>query len=297
YSEAKTAIEKQNYEVKELLLLREEGIPSDATLLVIAGPQKDLLPGEIDLLRQFIRQDGKVLVMIDPETSPELVTLLTEYGVEVGNNVIVDELSRFFGASKLIPVVSQYQSHPITQNFNLASFFPLARSVEVKPNIAGITAQPLAFTGQSSWAETDLESVKDSPIFQEGVDKRGPLPVAAVVTVDQAKLHEHEESATTEEKKDDASEKGTKARLVVFGDSDFSSNTYFNLSGNQDLFLNTISWLAEEETLIAIRPKDRKTQPILLTPNQAKVIFWLPVIVLPATVIVIGTLVCNQRRK
>lgn len=58
---------------------------------------------------------------------------------------------------------------------------------------------------------------------------RGPVPIAAVATIDFA----------IEPKKS--------AKLVVFGDVDFASNAYLNLSGNSDLFLNTVSWLAEEQ--------------------------------------------------
>ena len=35
------------------------------------------------------------------------------------------------------------------------------------------------------------------------------------------------------------------ARLVVFGDSEFANNNLFPVQGNGNLFLNTVSWLAE----------------------------------------------------
>ena len=50
--------------------------------------------------------------------------------------------------------------------------------------------------------------------------------------------------------------KPPETRLVAIGDSDFASNGALGVSGNRDLFLNTINWLAQQENLIAIRPRD-----------------------------------------
>jgi len=91
--------------------------------------------------------------------------------------------------------------------------------------------------------------------------------------------------------------KDAKARVVVVGDSDFATNAFVNLSGNKDLFLNTLSWLAEEENLIAIRPKERANTPIFLTAAQGQVLFWLPVVVVPAVLLVSGTSVVLRRRR
>ena len=82
----------------------------------------------------------------------------------------------------------------------------------------------------------------------------------------------------------------------MFGDSDFAGNSYLNLSGNRDLFMNTLSWLAEEEDLIAIRPKKRESQPVVLSYIQGRVIFWTSVVLLPATVMIFGVVVLRLRR-
>jgi ABC-type uncharacterized transport system involved in gliding motility auxiliary subunit len=84
---------------------------------------------------------------------------------------------------------------------------------------------------------------------------------------------------------------------VVFGDSEFANNTYFALQGNGDLFLNTVSWLAEEEDLIAIRPRQGGgSGPVILTAAQAPLIFWIPVVALPLAVFASGMVVFLRRR-
>lgn len=91
--------------------------------------------------------------------------------------------------------------------------------------------------------------------------------------------------------------RGARSRVVVFGDSDFASNSYLELGGNKDLILNTIGWLAEEEDLIAIRPKDSLSQPIMLTARQGRIVFWLPVVFLPAAAGVFGVAVAVRKKR
>jgi ABC-type uncharacterized transport system involved in gliding motility auxiliary subunit len=84
---------------------------------------------------------------------------------------------------------------------------------------------------------------------------------------------------------------------MVIGDSDFASNQYFNFSGNGDLFLNSASYLAEEENLISIRPKERKNTPLTLTRAQGALIFTLGTIIIPACTLFVGARSWWRRRR
>lgn len=283
-SEVKATVEKANYEVKELLLARDLKVPDDAAVLVIPGPQKDLLPQELAAVEAFVARAGKVLVLLDPFQAPGLVPFLAQYGIQLGNDVIID-LSpggRLMGAGPEVPVVGQYEGHPITQGFRFATLFPLARTVGIlEPPPPGVTAQTLARTSSESWAETSRAQLDRGQVKPDPEDQRGPLPIAAVATVE-AKAGERA---------------GARARVVVYGDSDFVSNSFLHLSGNRDLFLNTLSWLAEEEDLIAIRPREARATPLFLTAAQTRLVFWLPVVVVPGAVAVSGIWVVVRRRR
>ena len=304
YSKAKKAIEDQNYMVRDLLLMRAEEVPADASVLIIAGPKIPFFPEEISTLRRYIDQGGHLLILIDPETDTGLRGFLRSCGIEVSQDVIVDKLSRLFGADYLTPIVSQYSGyHPITENFNTASFFPLARSVSAAKDLPQhMQNTELASTGPSSWAETDLVMLKKgNASFDNEKDTMGPIPVAVVSTIqhetkeaNNGQTQEPVEDAT--EEPDDKKDASRPARIVVFGDSDFTGNSYLNLSGNRDLFMNTLSWLAEEEDLIAIRPKKREGQPVVLSYIQGRVIFWTSVVLLPGGVLIIGIAVFRLRR-
>jgi ABC-type uncharacterized transport system involved in gliding motility auxiliary subunit len=300
---AKQALEEQNYTVQELVLARQPQVPDDAAVVIVAGPRRELLETETEALSTYLGRGGHLFVMLDPETVPGLVTFVKRYGIEVGNDVVIETnpLGRLVGGDYLMPVVMTYERHAITKELgNVMTMFPVVRSVQVAKELPqGITAQGLATTSTESWAETDLKALHEGhTAFDPDSDRRGPISIAAVATIGTDKA---DTSASTSE----ASEQPEKeknatpraARLVVFGDSEFANNNLFPVQGNGNLFLNTVSWLAEEEDLIAIRPrKGGGSGPVMLTAAQAPLIFWLPVVLLPLGVLGSGAVVFARRK-
>ena len=60
-------------------------------------------------------------------------------------------------------------------------------------------------------------------------------------------------------------------RIVVFGDSDFVSQRLARDSrATSDLFLNAVNWLAQQENLISIRPRDPEDRRVTLTADQQR---------------------------
>lgn len=275
YTQIKEALLRQGYEVKSLMLFQTGKVPKDAATLVIAGPKKSILSGEIETISDYLNGEGRLFLLLDPESGDEFGYLLKERGVTLGQDVIIDKMSSLFGGDYLMPVVLKYSSsHPVTKDFRLACFLVMARSVRPsKDTSKDISVETLAWTSGSDWAETDLNALKQGKVsFDEKTDRPGPTPVAIVSAKESS-------------------------RLVVFGDSDFISNTYLGLSGNKDLFLNAINWLTEEKDLVAIPPKEIKNIPLILTKNQAKMIFWIPVVIMPGFVLISGISVYLKRRK
>ncbi len=305
YRQAKEAIEKANYQVKDLLLLREREVPQDASMLVISGPKRDLAELELQALQAFVERGGKLLIQIDPFTASSLKTFVGRYGITIGDDVIVDQNARVMGSDYLMPVVSTYYPHAITRNFSLASVFPFARSVDVaKPSPQGVTIQKLGETGPGSWAETDKGELNRGQLsFEKGQDRQGPVPIGVIATVqvkpETAPGPEAGKAAATAQGANEGQthKQPGVARLVVYGNSAFASNNFLNFSGNRDLFLNSISWLAEEEEMISIRPREAKSTPIILSATQGRMAFWLLVVVVPALFLVSGTSVVLGRRR
>ncbi|MHB8483821.1 MAG: GldG family protein, partial [Nitrospiria bacterium] len=160
YSFAKDALEKDGYEVKSLLLLREGKVPDDCSVLVVGGPMTMVLPSEKTGIENYINnKGGKVLFLIDPESKSDFEGLLEEWGVTLQKDLIIDPLSRLFGGDFTIPVVNSFPPNEITQDLKTAVFVPVARSIAFnKTKESEIDFKPLAESGPNSWGETKIES-------------------------------------------------------------------------------------------------------------------------------------------
>lgn len=288
YGQLKTALENENYQVKKLLLPSVGKVPEDCTLLIVAGPQRPLLENELKVLNDYIDNGGGLLLLLEPRRSPELKAFLSNWGLDVGDNVVVDQVIRLFTGPTLgiEPIVSEYSyTHPITQNFHQRTIFALVRSVEAKNSLPSyVEATSVARTSDSSWAETDLDGIfkRGEAKLDEKKDKKGPISVAAAATVDLAK------------KKQGA--KG-KAKIVVYGSDQFPNNKYINSLFNKDLFLNTTNWIVGQEELISIRPRMVRASRAQFTSEQGNLIFYFSVLILPEALLIAGIAVWWGRRR
>ncbi len=200
-----------------------------------------------------------------------------------------------------MPVVSEYESHAITDKFGYATFFPYARSVEIaetKPEGATVTA--LAKTSPNSWSERELDQKEVK--FTADKDKQGPIGLAAVSSFKTKPAASAPVEAKPAEPAPpagaagpDAAEK--EARVAVLGDSDFAKNRYYGLSGNGNFFLNVANWLTEEADLIAIQPKTQAPRTIQMTPSQGRLLMLVSLVLLPLAVLVAGVTVWLRRRS
>jgi len=293
YSLAKNELGKMAYDIQKLSLALSDNFPEKISLLVIPGPEKDLLPNEIDTLRNFIHQGGRVLFMLDPRTVPGLIPFLEEFGIALENDLIIDRVSRLLGGDYFMPAVTQYEYHDITKNFRYATFFPYARSVDTtEKQPEGTTAKVLARSSVDSWSERQLDQMEAS--FDKEKDKAGPIPLAVVSEIKFSPSQKEEDQKDPEKEESSPEPEG---RVVVFGDSDFINNSYFHFSGNGNLFLNAVNWLTEEGDLISIQPKTSSPRTIQLTPSQGRLVFFVSVIILPLAVLITGLSVWIRRRS
>ncbi len=300
FSGAKAALTKSQYEVKSVFLLREKKVPSDCTALVVAGPEKDLLPETTAAIKDYVKAGGKALVMVEPELKesyPNLVAMLKDWNLEAGKDVVVDVsgMGQLFGASELFPLAIEYSYHPITKDFRLPTLYGVARSVEAgKGTVEGVTAQDLVKTSAQSWAETDL-SMKGPIKYDEGKDRKGPISLAAVATIRVASPAPSPSPSPAASPAPEAP-KTAEGRVVAVGDADFASNQLLGFQGNQDFFLNTVAWLAEDADLISIRPKEADNQAMFLSRQAQQNVAWLALAILPGFFIALGVITWWKRR-
>ncbi|QPJ65102.1 MAG: GldG family protein [Candidatus Nitrohelix vancouverensis] len=291
YSTIKASLEKDGYQVKEFSFMTAPSAPDDANLIVIPGPKRPFQEAEIKALDAYLEGGGAVFVLLDPQLPTGLEDFLLRWGVKVQNDLVVDPISNLFGGDSAAPVVNTYVPHDITKNFSLPTIFPLLRSVTAVEQ-EGLRSEEILLTGANSWAETDVRAGKAR--YDADADIKGPVPVMVAVTKDLAPATE---DATDASSASAESENIPQARLAVVGDSDFAGNNYFNFSGNGDFFLNAASYLAEEQRLISIRPRERKNNPLQLTRSEGNVLFVFGVILFPGCVVAAGIASWWKRRR
>jgi len=284
YSTLKTTLESKNYTVTSLNLLVENQIPADAKMIVVAGPKKQLAQSEVDMLSAFQEKGGALVVMEDPlpltdfgkAPDPLADYLAEKWDIALGADIVVDMTSQ----QPFAPYAARYGNSPITEGLqNLTAQFPTVRSVKVfTETISGVSPVELVFTAQQSWAETNLENLNagQSNIgFDKDQDTPGPISLAVAAENFQSK-----------------------ARAVVFGDSDFPLDANFFAYANGDLMVNSIDWAAGQEAMINLTPKETKTR-MLLPPQSAmmNLILLGTVIVVPGLALVGGIWVWILRRR
>ena len=306
YSTITSSLKNDNFETDNVVLAQQKAVPADASVVVVAGPKTDFFPGEIDMLKSYLAKGGKVFFLLDPpdrSDSPpltNLIALIKDWGIDVGTNIVVDVsgMGQLLGTDVSVPVAAKYDTHPITDRFNLLTAYPLARSVSsVEGGVNGHSAQNLVSTSKNSWAEADIKRMMTSGQVERELDKgdkAGPVTLAAAVSAAATDAPAPAPTPGDSSKPADAPKPET--RVVVFGDSDFVTNGYLGIPGNRDLFLNSVNWLAQQENLISIRPKDPQDRRVTLTSDQAKLIFWLSILIIPGLILAAGVQTWWRRR-
>lgn len=306
FSTAADAMKQDNYAVESLVLIQKKTVPDDATVVVIAGPTTDFFPPEIEALNAYTARGGKVMVMLDPVLKggpqPLLTQFLADWGIRAGNDVVLDTsgMGQLVGTTDAsVPVaVPPYPSHPITANFRDITAYPMSRSMApIEGGSNSHVAQPVVQSSSQGWAESDLASLAtgkaEVALNPEKGDKPGPITLAAAVTAP-ATVTPPAPSGNTTPPAADAPKPET--RVLGIGDSDFASNAAIGVPGNRDLFMNAINWLAQQENLIAVRPRQPEDRRLTMTSEQQYSVMVLSLLVIPGLVFATGFYTWWRRR-
>ena len=307
-----------NFATATLALAQVRAIPDDASVVVIAGPKADLFPNEVELLKGYLAKGGKLMVLLDPREKADsppltnLLALLKEWGIEAGDQVIINmpadytvkegesldiaQLGALPNTDGTYVLAGKYLQHPMMAGLGRVTVvFRQARSISaIKEGTNNRFPQNLIETTPTSWGESDLKRLFDSAQVSRDPgkgDKEGPLSLGAAVT---APVQDASQPAGQPAPADDAPKKET--RIAVFGDADFASNQLLGAGRNADLFLNAVNWLAQQEDMIAIRPRDPEDRRITMT---AQAHTWVKVATIflgPGLILLAGVRVWWVRR-
>ena len=340
YILAAESLRAEGYQIQALDLQAQTIVPrqtgeSDAaseeenavspTLIVVAGPQKNLLPAEEEALTQYLKDGGRMLMLLDPETPQSFREFMGSWGLKLGAGNIIDQ-ENFIGEHRT-PFISQHNpNYPFTRTLG-RTFFPGVASIEpaferVPDEQYGDLDPPTSQECIGQWVLNGAQGLilcYQLPTFEwsgqtfplmsleglaitsggswlieeegriepnEDVDTAGPFVPMAYL---EAYGPIGEEIVETE----DPPERGA---FIVVGDSDFADNENFNSADNGGLFLNSANYLVGDTSLINIRPKLVPQRELIATPNEFNVIRYTSWFLLPILMALAGIVVWWVRR-
>lgn len=273
----------KGFKVQTHNLVQNPQLPENTRVLVLAGPQTNLLPGEAAIINQYVSGGGNLLWLTDPSTDKNLFglqSLATQLGIDFEPGMIVDPTTKILGVSDpRFALVADYPSHPITQGFDALTLFPQSHGLIITPP-DGWQARVILHTEKRSWSETGDMS---GPIqFDTATDVPGPLTLGVALT----------RPLSTGD-----AEPEKQQRVVVTGDGDFLSNAYLGNGANLLLGMNMVNWLANDDKLINIPVKTATDRNLQLSPLAQGVVGIGFLFVLPLLLAGSGFLIWWKRRK
>lgn len=287
-SGAQQLLGRDNFELEEWASLGKPAVPAGTDLLVIAGPTGSFVQPELNAFSAYLNNGGRMLVLLDPTPSPVagsglvstgLESWLARFGIEVGQNIVVDPSNPlpFFGPETIFS--KDYGDHPVTRALaegDLPVLLSVVRSV-VPGSAPGVNVSELLRTSSEGWGETDLAHLDQ--VGRDPRDLAGPVAIGVVA-----------ESGSTAPGK-------RPMRLVAVGDSDFAANQLMQANvANPVLLSNALNWLVEREALLGIPPK--KTEQVKLTLTQSEFnVVRLVAAALPLLSVLAGVVVFFRRRR
>ena len=281
FSQLATQLARKGYTIEGLNLTKTSSIPDNTDVLILASPKVPLLPGEVEILQDYIDQGGSLLWLADPEQAIDGLDLLADHlAVEFLPGIIVDPNSQLMGLDRVdFALVAEYPRHAITQSLESMSLFPQAQPVEYH-GAEEWQRQNFLRSDTRSWNETgELRG----ELFNGDNDDEisGPLNIGITLARSQPDSH----GVIVEQ------------RVVIIGDADFLSNRYLGNGSNLEVGANLMNWLSHDDRLIAISPRPAPDTRLELSPYSQYAIAFPFLLVLPLVLLASGLRIWLKRRR
>ena len=294
---AVTGLATDNYEVLSLSLsqapevLQDREGPDFPTALIIAGPEQDLPEEHSRIIHQYLRDGGRLLLLLEPDPPQTFIDLIGRWGVAVDGGSIVD-LASHVSPEPLTPLITKSQYDPFRLGETTVAiitipldetYFPGATALApfYPPEEMPTTIRPHALAGT-----TLLSCITTDPNVTTCPDGGfGNILVLAMAIQATAPLNEAPNPDAPRE-----------TRIVVFGDTDFATNFHLNSVSNRDLLLNSVNWLTEDISLASVRPKALAFRRLVVTNREMQLIRGMGWLVLPISMTLLAGVAWWRRR-
>lgn len=264
-------LELKGFRTSGVNLALAQDVPANTAVLVIASPQVDLLPAEVQKVRRHLAGGGNLLWLIDPEPLRGLQPVAESLGLVLTPGIVADPEAARYGASPTVAVAAVYGRHPITDGFNLVTVYPQARQVETIDN-EDWRVRPLVEVAPLGCVKTG----KPEGRCDRNRDIPGPVTIAAAF------------ERTVGDRQQ---------RVVVVGNGNFLSNTFIGNGGNRDLGVNIFNWLAGDDRMIVIQPRGASDSTLDIGQGTLYLVAFTFLVVAPLAFMITGFAIWWRRRR
>ncbi len=251
----------------------DQDVPANASVLLIASPQADLLPGEVDRLLNYIDRGGNLLWLVDQESLRGLLPLTEKLRLTLTPGVVIDPQAEQLKAPITFALGAIYGRHVITNNFDYITVFPFARQITINEN-EDWNSVALVEVAQQGWIETG--DLNGNITFDQATDVPGPVSIAVALA---RNIRDREQ------------------RIVVVGSGHFLANMYLGNGSNLDFGVNLINWLTGDEELIVIQPRATIDSSLILSESELTLIAVGFLVFLPTFFLICGFVIWWRRRR
>jgi ABC-type uncharacterized transport system involved in gliding motility auxiliary subunit len=287
YSAASDLLRVSSYQVLPDVLVAQQGVPANCDVLAVVGVLRPLSAPTVKAIQDYLDRGGKLFFAVDPvnfspnKDGADIVNstnaVLKPYGASFDGGLVVEADPNHYAENEpTTPVVLDFGDSPITKD--------LARTAVFFPEPTGISTSPTADLPPAKLATTSAPAYQivqsREQLARRPTDRSGPFVL--METLEQQRPS------------------GKRTRIVLVGTAGIAENRAMppNTSGgNPDLFLASLDWLSEQESLIAAGPKPPAAQPLSLTQSQAYFNILVTLVLLPGLVLAAGVVVFVRRRR
>lgn len=270
-------IEKQNIETVTFTLLNSDTIPEDADVVLIHAPASDISKEEKDMLAEYTKNGGKLMVMAGPAEDgvlTNLYSLLGDYGVEAEEGIVAEGDRNYYAFRQpyiLLPDMAEHEiTNPLIEG-NYYAIMPIAQGLTVTDTTGSVTQ--LLTTSETAYSKAAGYSIETYEKEEGDVD--GPFATAVAVDC------------------------GSGGRMVWFASSNFLDDMYnaYSSGANLDLGMNALSFMIGEREAVAIRSKSLNYSYLTINESAASYLKVMMIGVFPLAFLGYGVYVIVSRRR
>ncbi|WP_438970878.1 GldG family protein [Methylophaga sp.] len=276
-------LQSQGFQLHAHNLTQSPTLPENTAVLVIASPTRNWLPGEVDIVKDYLEKGGNLLWLAEPDQTDSLAALSESLGIEFIDGTVMDPNTAMLGIDDpRFVLISDYANHPVGVATASVSLMVEATAIQqTNPdNSVGWQYLNLLNSQPDAWVESNALTPDNLSMqrYDAGADVSGPFSLGYVMT----------RTSDTDQ---------PPQRIALIGDGDFVSDAYIGNAANLDLAMALVNWLSNDDKLITIPVKTSVGTQLSLTKTQSIILGLGFLVMFPLLLLVTGLGIWWRRRR